>query len=225
MQVLSEPHSSRLLQSPKCYFTKRNINQLGEIQRCVQITLAIPQGNLEHMTWDVSDVTCWHVHCDCFYCLTGVSVCIFPLQQAGRHPKDVRQKVFMVQFHQPFVGINVFLGHTMVQPCPLLLCSSQPWGKKNLSLQTQDFCEISKSLPPWVLKQRYREEPWRTQKFFMWPWLSRVNCPTWHSMDIVDPALPWGRGAQAVAVIHGSWCRKKSTASGSNFQEELGLAN
>lgn len=30
---------------------------------------------------------------------------IFPLQRAGRHPKDVRQKVFMVQFGQPFVGI------------------------------------------------------------------------------------------------------------------------
>lgn len=72
MQVLSEPNSSRLLQSPKCYFTKRNINQLGEIQRWVQTTLAIPQGNLGHMTWDVYDITRWHVHFNCFYCLTGV---------------------------------------------------------------------------------------------------------------------------------------------------------
>lgn len=50
---------------------------------------------------------------------------IFPLQHAGRHPKDVRQKVFMVQFGQPFVGINVFLGHTMEQPvlCCFVLLS------------------------------------------------------------------------------------------------------
>lgn len=63
-----------------------------------------------------------------------------------------------------------------------------------------------------------------TERFLMWPRLSRSNCPTWHSMDIVDPVLPWGTGAQAEAVVHQSWCRKKSTASGSNFQEELSLA-
>lgn len=62
------------------------------------------------------------------------------------------------------------------------------------------------------------------EKSLMWLWLSRMNCPTWHSVDIVDPALPWGRQTQAVDVIGGSWCRKKSTASGSKFQEELSLA-
>ena len=57
------------------------------------------------------------------------------------------------------------------------------------------------------------------------PWCSFILlnnfCQTFHGhTGIAAPPLPWGRGTQAVAAISGSWFRKKSAASGSNFQAE-----
>ena len=75
---------------------------------------------------------------------------IFSLCHVGRHRKDVRQKVLMVLFGQPFVGLNVSLGHTTVQP--VLVCFVLQSYDKIFHCRPQHFCEISRSLPPWVLR-------------------------------------------------------------------------
>lgn len=48
-----------------------------------------------------------------------------------------------------------------------------------------------------------------TERFLMWPWLSRVNCPTWHSMDIVDPALHGAEGLRLWLLFVGLGAKEK----------------